>query len=177
MKTQTSREYAEAILALAVESGKAEETGEALEWLKALLKDQPEFRAFLSSPAIARSVRVDMMRDLLSDALPDFLLSAMGLLINRNHIGEIEKIITEYQKLILDNRNASRAVVTSAFALDEKTQSRLKEKLEKKFNRTLELELRTDPSLIAGLKVEVEGRVLDGSLEGRLAQIKEVMST
>ena len=51
----------------------------------------------------------------------------------------------------------------------------LRQKLEKKFGRRMILDCRVDPSLLGGIRVETEGRVLDGSIRSRLQEIKEVM--
>ena len=37
------------------------------------------------------------------------------------------------------------------------------------------LKCQVDPSLLGGVRVETEGRVLDGTLRTRLQEIKEVM--
>ena len=39
------------------------------------------------------------------------------------------------------------------------------------------LECAVDPALLGGIRVETEGRVLDGSLRTRLQEIKEVMDS
>ena len=52
----------------------------------------------------------------------------------------------------------------------------LKDKLEKRLGRTIRLECAIDPSLLGGLLVQVDGRVIDGSLKHRLHEIKEVMN-
>ena len=39
------------------------------------------------------------------------------------------------------------------------------------------LKCEVDPSLLGGIRVETEGRVLDGSLRARLQEMKEVMDS
>ena len=66
--------------------------------------------------------------------------------------------------------------MSSAVALTEREKTELKEKLEKRLGRTIRLECAIDPSLLGGLLVQVDGRVIDGSLKHRLHEIKEVMN-
>ena len=52
----------------------------------------------------------------------------------------------------------------------------LRAKLEKKLSKTVIMQFRVDPELIGGIRVEVDGRVIDGSIRNKLDEIKEVMN-
>ena len=53
----------------------------------------------------------------------------------------------------------------------------LRQKLAKKLGQKITIQCREDPSLIGGLRVEVDGRVIDGSIRNKLEEIKEVMNS
>ena len=61
-------------------------------------------------------------------------------------------------------------------ALKESEMVALRAKLEKKLGRTVTLQCRVSPELIGGVRVEVDGRVIDGSIRNKLDEIKEVMN-
>ena len=63
------------------------------------------------------------------------------------------------------------AVVTSAVALSSEQASALKEKLEKVSGKKVDLKQKTDPAVLAGIRVEMEGKQLDGTVQGRLSGI------
>ena len=52
----------------------------------------------------------------------------------------------------------------------------IRAELEKRFGRNITLSCEVDPSLIGGVRVEVDGRVIDGSIRNKLEQIKDVMN-
>ena len=52
----------------------------------------------------------------------------------------------------------------------------LKEKLEKVSGNKISLLTKINPSLVAGLKVEIEGVELDGTVSGRLNDISKKLS-
>ncbi len=54
--------------------------------------------------------------------------------------------------------------------------SALKEKLEKISGKTISLKQRIDPSVLAGLRVELEGKQLDGTVQSRLSGISKKLS-
>ena len=49
--------------------------------------------------------------------------------------------------------------------------------LEKKLGRTIRLTCEMDATLLGGMIVHVDGKVIDGSLRHKLQQIKEVMNS
>ena len=82
----------------------------------------------------------------------------------------------DYEELARGYRGESMAVVTSAVELKEAETVALRAKLEKKLGRKVTLQCRVDPELIGGIRVEVDGRVIDGSIRNKLEEIKEVMN-
>jgi F-type H+-transporting ATPase subunit delta len=62
-------------------------------------------------------------------------------------------------------------VVYAAVALDDAQKAALQSKLEKITGKTIRMEVKIDPSVIAGLRVEVDGELLDGTVQGRMSGI------
>ena len=61
--------------------------------------------------------------------------------------------------------------------LSKDQQRRLTQKLEQAFNRTVQATYTVDPSVLGGVVVEMDGKVLDGSLRQRYRDLKDVMHT
>ena len=72
-------------------------------------------------------------------------------------------------KLDIDKRTAK---VESATALSDEMQASVKANLEKKYGSGLALSFSVNPELIGGLRVQVGSEVFDGSVQGRLTQLK-----
>jgi len=175
--THTSREYAEALYALAMEEGKAEEYAEALALCEKELGDSPAFRQLLASPAISREERMNALSAAFEGRVPLSLLTLMRLMVFRGHARELLSMIESYRELARESRGESTAVVRSAVELTPEQKEKLREKLEKRFGRKMVLECEVDPALLGGIRVETDGRVLDGTLAARLKEIKEVMES
>ena len=77
----------------------------------------------------------------------------------------------EFDALLRDAEATLEVSVTSAQALDEAAQAHLNEALARRYGRRIQLNLRQDPALIAGVMLEVEGEVIDGSMRGRLQRL------
>ena len=174
--TTTSREYAEALFELAVQGGVTKETSEGLETVVSALMQTPDYRALLASPAIAKEERLAALDAAFRGKIPDVLLGVLRMMVSRGHVSAVDGMAKEFEELSRQYQGVSVALVTSAVPLKESEAVALKAQLEKRFARTLDLRCETDPSLIGGIRVEVEGRVIDGSIRNKLEQIKDVMN-
>ena len=166
--TTTSREYAEALFELAAEEKRIPETTAGLELVKAAMAEEPGYLALLASPAIGKDARMAALDSAFRGRIPEILLGVLRMMTARGHVGAMDEMAREY-------RGEAEARVTSAVALDDKEREKLKAGLEKKFRRQVTLRCEVDPALIGGVRVEMDGCVIDGSLKNRLEQIKEVM--
>ena len=174
--TTTSREYAEALFELAVQDNLTEQTSEGLETVISALLQTPEYRALLASPAISKEERLTALDTAFRGKVPDILLAILRMMVSRGHIAAINGMARDYDELARGYRGESIAVVTSAIPLKEAETVALRAKLEKKLARNIILQCRVDPALIGGVRVEVDGRVIDGSIRNKLDEIKEVMN-
>ena len=174
--TTTSREYAEALFELAVQGGVTKETSEGLETVVSALLQQPDYRALLASPAIAKEERLNALDSTFRGKIPDILLAILRMMVSRGHVSALTGMARDYEELARGYRGESMAVVTSAVELKEAETVALRAKLEKKLGRKVTLQCQVNPDLIGGIRVEVDGRVIDGSIRNKLEEIKEVMN-
>ena len=174
--TTTSREYAEALFELAVQAGVIRETSDGVETVISALLQQPAYRQLLASPAIPKEERLAALDSTFRGKIPDILLAILRMMVSRGHVSALTGMARDYEELARGYRGESMAVVTSAVPLKESETVELRAKLEKKLGRKIILLCREDPSLIGGLRVEVDGRVIDGSIRNKLDEIKEVMN-
>ena len=63
--------------------------------------------------------------------------------------------------------------MVSAVALSEEQKENLVSKLEKLCQKKIILSEKIDPEVLGGLKVEVDGKTLDGTVSGRLKEIRK----
>ncbi len=174
--TTTSREYAEALFELAVQDGTIRETSDGVVTVISALRQTPAFRGLLASPAIRKEDRLNALNEAFGGKIPEILLAILRMMVSRGHISAVEGMARDYEELARGYRGESEAVVTSAVPLKESEMVVLRQKLEKKLARRIVLRCETDPALIGGVRVEVDGRIIDGSLRNKLDEIKEVMN-
>lgn len=170
--TGISKEYAEALFMLASENNSVEDYGSALQSVIAVIKEIPEYSDFLSAPGIAKQTRIDAIEEAFADFVPHEVLSFLQLLCESGHFAGLEDCAKEYEQLCRAARNISVAKVISAVALSDSQKQRLNQRLEDLSGHHVTSVYEIDEALIGGLKVMLDGTVLDGSLRHNLHEVK-----
>jgi F-type H+-transporting ATPase subunit delta len=166
------QDYAAAIYDLAFES-----------WTRQLTHIQQA----LSRDAVLRTALGDPKRSnqdklqLLSQAVPEGLAAEvrkfLGTLLEAGQLGQLDAILAEFDRLVRRRPERKMARVTSAVALTEAEKENLRVKLTNRYGPDLELQCEVDASLIGGVRLRVGDQVVDGSVAGKLAALREHLST
>ena len=173
--TELSKDYAEALFALAAEQRLEKTYLEALETVDGLFADHPDYFDLLAAPSLPQSERAGLLTQAFGDALPEQVLSFVQLLTAHGRIRSLPDCVGEYRRLYQAAVAMSTAYVTSAVALTEDQKNRLAEKLAQKFGRRIQLVCQVDEGLLGGISVRLDGVVMDGSLRRRLQVVKDVI--
>lgn len=172
---QVSKEYAEALFALACECGEEDKIMNELKTVKTAFAENGELMHLLSSPSLPLEERLSVIESVFGETLSEYVLSLLKIMCERKRISQILSCIEEYEKLLDEKKSVVTAKVISAVKLTASERKALREKLEKSSGHTVNLECSVDESILGGVIVEMLGKVTDGSLRHRLKEIKEVM--
>ena len=159
---------------LAVESGEQEVYAEAVDAVYAVMRENPEYIEFLASPAIPLAERCSAI-DKAFESLPENVVSFLKLLCENSRARSVCECIEEYKKLALAASGSVTATVTSAIELDENQKAKLIAKFEKVTGKKVNAFYTVDKSLIGGIRIELDGKLYDGSVAKRLSEVKDVI--
>ena len=169
-------EYGTALFMLAKENNSENEYAKALDTVLGVFGENPEYMDFMASPGIPKAERLKAIEVSLGDSVPEYVVSFVQLLCERGRIREFEGCVKEYKKLLDASKNVSAAYITSSVELTSAEKAKLKEKLEKMSGHSVILECSEDKSLMGGIVIEMDGKIIDGSIRRRLHEVKDVIS-
>ena len=174
--SEVSREYAEAMYELARETQSEDAIAAGMKLVAGLVRRDPEILDFLAAPNIPKRERSAVLEKALSGQVPEFVLSLTQLMCESGNIRCIERCAEEYEEILNTARGLSTARVVSATALTKDQKRQLQQRLSEKTGRKVVLDCSVDESLLGGLVVTLDGKVMDGSLKHRLNEVREVMN-
>ena len=172
---QMNKEYAEALFLLAAEEGRQVEIAKTLSAMEQAFLENPEFIELLASPAVPMEERLLVIEKTFS-SLERHGVSFLKILCERGYVRSFFEMTKTYRELMEMAGKVSTAQVISAVELTEEEKTALIQKLEKRCGNTVTAEYRVDGSLLGGMVIEIDGKVMDASLRNRLNDIKDVMS-
>jgi F-type H+-transporting ATPase subunit delta len=170
----TARRYAKALYSLAVERGETEAAGRELGAVMGAVASS-ELRSRVMNPWIPgtakRAAMIEVANGLgVSKLVRDFV----GLLATRGRLDHLAEIAAAYRDLVDESLGRVRAEVRTAVPLTDSERQQLADRLARGLGgKQVILQEVVDPELLGGFIAQVGSRVLDGSLDGQLARIRE----
>ena len=175
MKPDTvARRYARALFDLSEKEGTTDAVAAGLAAAAALMEDA-RLATVLTGP-LARPRKQVLLREVAAGApaaFRDFLL----LLADRDRLRHLGGIRVVFDTLVDRRRGRTRATVRTAVAISDGELSELKRVFGAATGKEVIATVAVQPELIAGVVVEVEGRVYDGSLRTQLGKLQRQMAT
>ncbi len=176
MRSQAVAErYAEALYDLAVEQDCVDKIEADYERTLQDIEGMPDVFRFLTHPLVPR----DRKMAFLEEAFPDiatYLHNLFSLLVHNHREGYLDMIYKRFVALRTEKEGIVQVQVVTAHALSQEDRQRLSERLEKGLQQRVRLEESVDADLLGGVRIEVDGKVLDGTLRARLNNLKTVLA-
>jgi len=174
IKYKVANRYSEALFEVGLENKNLEKLLQDLEILTELFTENKEFKIVMETSAVSRDEKKAIVEDLAKKFNFDPMsVNFFKLLIDKNKIKFIATISEVFRKKYRDYIGIADYEVISAVKLDSKFLKEIRNKLEGKTGKKIELSQKVDPEIIGGLIIKTEGLIYDGSLKSQLLKIKE----
>ncbi len=165
--------YGQSLYDLAVEENLTDDILGEMECVRGIFGDNPDYVALLSEPSVPKNERLQMVDESLGESLKPYHLNFIKILIEKGLLREYSACYKRFRKSYNEDHGIADALVTTAVALTEGELEQLKEKLEKISGKKVLLNQKTDPDILGGVRVDLEGQLFDGSVKGRLSELRK----
>lgn len=174
--TSTAEIYGDSLYALAEEENIADVLLSEIRDVDAIIKENPHYLRILGEPSIAKNDRLKLLDDVFSGKVHPYLLNFMKILCENGTVNEFSSCVRRFTVRYNEAHGISEAFVTSAVELSSEQKESLRKKLEDISGRKIVLNEKTDKNMVAGLKVELDGKQFDGTVSGRIKSIRKQVS-
>ena len=169
-----ARPYAEAIFRLADAQGKLAEWSGVLANLAAVAADG-RVRAAIGDPNLSAANVAGLFISILSGKLSGDAENLVRVLAENERLDVLAEIRTQYEALKNEREGVVDAEVYTAFDLDAAQLAELVARLEKNTGRKVKARVHVDKELIAGVKVILGDKVIDGSARAQLGALENAL--
>jgi len=170
-RAASARRYAQAAFDIARER-------DELEAWRSQLRDMPRALEVPPWAGVLESLRVpfEVKQAMLSQGFPEaspLVLNLVYLLIARRRLGLLPRIVAEYEQLVDAYWGVEHARVITAVPLEEEEKQRLAEILGSISAKKVVVATEIDPGIIGGVVARLGDKLIDGSVRGRLENLKK----
>lgn len=167
--TEVAKLYGGSLYDLAAEEGLTETILAQLEQTAALLEENPQWLHLLSQPNIPKKERCALLDEALAkNGAEPYLVSFLKLLCERGSLGETKGCAREYRRRYNADHGIVEATAISAAPLSAPQAEALRKKLEARTGKTVQLTVKLDPRVLGGIRLDMDGVRLDGTVQHRL---------
>ena len=172
----TSKSYALALYELAKENSDLNNVEDGVYGLKTLLNDSFDFKEMISSPAVGKEEKKNIMFRIADQYnFSQILKNFLGFITVKNRLFFLGQIIDSFLNIISINKGELKAKLVSSKQLSKKELENIQSELSKDFKSPIKIDYTYDPTLIAGLIIQVGSVMVDTSIKSKLKQLEKNM--
>jgi len=147
-------------------------------WLDevAALAGDADLLRFASNPSATSAQLLELLKVNAKPPTAALAENFLYELIDNARLSALPEIAAQFRKLMNAQSGASDAVLYSAFAVDAQSLDSVRQTLEKRFGRKLNITVQIQEELIGGVRIAVGDEVLDTSVKARLEQMKVALA-
>ena len=171
----TSIAYAQSLLELAGEKNEAEPVGQELGQLAEIVESNPTFAAYLADPGISHEVRADILKKMFFGQVSPLVWNFLGVLNLKGRIKGIRAIASAYDDLLDEKLGKIEVDVTVAQKLGPEQLEQVRQRVSQALGKDAVIHQYVDESIIGGLLLRVQDKLIDSSVKSQLQSLKTQM--
>lgn len=177
MAKQVDITYGNALFELALEEGKLDSLYEEATSLISILEENENLIKLLNHPQVSKDEKKKIVTDTFDGRVSDELTGLIAMVVEKGHVNKLIAILTYFVKQVKKEKNIGVAKVVSAVELSDTQKKAIEQKLiETTIYETMEVDYSVDKSLIGGLVIRIEDRVVDSSIKTKLENMSRTLA-
>lgn len=169
--SEIGEKYAQALYSLAKEVSAQAQILSELCSLNTAFCEEPEFLRLLSAHGLSKQERCGIIDDSFRDRVHPYLLNFMKVLTEKGYVRHFGDCVKAYTQLYNDDHNIVRVHAVTAVPLSGQQEDKLRMKLEKVTGKTVQLHTSVDAACLGGVRLDYDGKRVDGTVKNRLDSI------
>ena len=153
--------YGQSLYDLASSENLADDILCQMQTVRQLFTENPDYVRLLTEPSIPKKQRLALLDEAFGSDMQPYLLNFLKILVENGMVRDFGGCCRRYTALYNADRGIAQAEVTSAVPLSGQQLERLRAKLEEISGKKIQLQPKVDPSVLGGLRVSLEGKLLE----------------
>lgn len=174
--TESVINYADALYELALEEEQTAVYLDQLTQIWEIFSGNPDYLRLLSEPSVPKKERCDALDGALRGSVRPWLLNFLKLLCENGLIRRTGDCLNRFRDRCNSDNGILEATACTAVPMPDALREKLCEKLRAVTGKQIDLRVKLDPAVLSGIRLEMDGRQLDGTVRGRLDSLRRTLS-
>lgn len=168
--------YGTALVEAARELGIEDQILEEAQAVVQLIEDEPDLHQFINYPGVSADEKKEVLKNIFEGKICEELLNFLYILVDKRRTMNFGRIVKVYKSLVEREEGVSYGTVYSVVKLSDERMAELEEQTSKLLQMNVKLDNEIDPTLLAGFKVLVEGKIIDASYRKKFDELASQMN-
>ena len=169
------KRYALALFEAGQELEKLDSFKEELNYVTTILNEEPNLVTILEHPKISKKDKKELIMNVFRKSVSEEMLNFLYIIIDKGREKNILDINMEYKYLYNETKNIVEVVAVTAVPMDKGSQDKLTVVLSEKLGKTVRIENEVDKSILGGVLLKMENKIIDGTIKGRLESMEKTI--
>lgn len=170
--TEQAKRYGGSLFELAAEEQLDDRILGELDGAVSCFAENEEYFRLLALPSLSHAIRRGLLDEAFGGQVHPYVVNFLKLLCDEGLLRELPGCAQAYRERYNQAHGIVQVKAASAIPLDEATRARLTEKLKAVTGKQIELTVTVDPTLLGGIRLDMDGMRLDGTVRARLDGIR-----
>ena len=173
--TDAANVYGQALYELARDEGLTSRILGELKVLKTSFTQEPGFQQLLATPSVPKQERCQILDSSLRSQVHPYVLNFLKILTEKGYIRHFSGCCDVYKRQYNQDNGVLEVTAVTAAPLSDELSRKLETKLSGITGKTIDLTCRVDPGTLGGIRLDWDGKQLDGTVRPRLDDIRDIL--
>ncbi len=167
------RIYTRPLFDLAMENKSIEPIAAELETLSLLFEEVPVLTEYLHGPNVQRSDKLELLKKAYDKPWSQYFSRFLNLVMKKGRQEILPFACEAFNHYWDEHRSRIDVTVTSAIVLSDSQKEAISKKLAQRTGKNIVLTCNLDPEVMGGIQLQIGHQLLDATLSGKLAALRE----
>lgn len=174
--SETIETLARVLFELATSSDVVDAVDADLASVVSAVRGHVDLHQALTDTSLPDDKKRDIMRDIFGESATPETLAIVTLMVQRGMTDQLGDLARRFSEIAEAERGVVIAEVTTAIELDDALRAKLVKQISTALDRPVNLRERVDQTILGGIRINVAGRVLDGTVASQLDGVRQALT-
>lgn len=175
MAELVGKRYASSLFEVGIELKKLDDFHSQLELIKKTFLSEEKLLQILEHPRISKGEKRSLVENIFKQSVSKEILNFLFIIIDKRREASLMDIVKEYSTLFKEYKGILDIEAVTAVSMEENAKEKLKLVLKNRFKKEIQLSNRVDPSIIGGVVLKMDSKVIDSSLKSQLKEMEAMI--